>query len=212
MIGLWRPWTGATRKEGNPVTWLSNCRTLELAVLVADKLGLDEHERRHIESAARFHDVGKVAIPDEILDKPGPLTNDEWAVVRTHTIRGQELLDKAGGIPSGVGSIVRASHERWDGGGYPDGLSGPSIPLAARIVSCCDAFNAMTTRRSYRLPMSQEVALRELVDNAGTQFDPHVVKTLIAVMRSSVRSRGGDRRFDRAGAGTSADERLRVHR
>ena len=81
---------------------------------------------------------------------------------------------------------MRASHERWDGTGYPDGLSGPSIPLAARIVSCCDAFNAMTTTRSYRLPMSQEVALRELVDNAGTQFDPYVVRALIAVRHRSV--------------------------
>jgi hypothetical protein len=185
---------------------------VELSLLVADKLHLDAHERRRVEFAALLHDVGKIAIPDEIINKPGPLTDEEWAVMRTHTVRGQELLDQVGGVLGEVGVIVRASHERWDGGGYPDGLSGPSIPLAARIVSCCDAFNAMTTKRSYRLPMSQEVALRELVDNAGTQFDPHVVKTLIAVMRSSVRSRGGDRRFDRAGAGTSADERLRVHR
>ena len=185
---------------------------VELSVLVADRLKLDAHERRHVEFAALLHDVGKIAIPDEIINKPGPLTDEEWVVMRTHTVRGQELLDKVGGVLREVGVIVRASHERWDGGGYPDGLSGPSIPLAARIVSCCDAFNAMTTKRSYRLPMSQEVALRELVDNAGTQFDPHVVKTLIAVMRSSVRSRDGDRRFDRAGAGTPADERLRVHR
>ena len=96
------------------------------------------------------------------------------------------MLAKVGGVFGEVGEIVRASHERWDGHGYPDRLSGPSIPLAARIVSCCDAFNAMTTERSYRLPMSQEVALRELVDNAGTQFDPHVVKTLISVIHRSV--------------------------
>ena len=102
--------------------------------------------------------------------------------MRTHTVRGQELLDQVGGVLGDVGQIVRASHERWDGTGYPDRLSGPAIPLAARIVSCCDAFNAMTTKRSYRHAMSEEVALRELVDNAGTQFDPHVVKTLIAAL------------------------------
>ena len=159
---------------------------VELSVRVADKMGLNAQERRRVEFAALLHDVGKIAIPNEIINKPGALTDEEWDVMRTHTIRGQELLDKVGGVLGEVGEIVRASHERWDGGGYPDGLSGPSIPLAARIVSCCDAFNAMTTKRSYRLPMSQEVALRELVDNAGTQFDPHVVKTVIAVIHRSV--------------------------
>ncbi len=184
---------------------------VELSLLVADTLHLDASERRRVEFAALLHDVGKIAIPDEIINKPGPLTDEEWVVMRTHTIRGQELLDKVGGVLREVGEIVRASHERWDGGGYPDGLSGPSIPLAARIVSCCDAFNAMTTKRSYRLPMSQEVALRELVDNAGTQFDPHVVKTLIAALRGSIRSRNGNGGPDRAGIGPAADERLRVH-
>ena len=159
---------------------------VELSVRVADKMGLDAHERRRVEFAALLHDVGKIRISNEIINKPGALTDEEWEVMRTHTIRGQELLDKVGGVLGEVGAIVRASHERWDGTGYPDRLSGPSIPLAARIVSCCDAFNAMTTERSYRLPMSQEVALRELVDNAGTQFDPHVVKTLIAVIHRSV--------------------------
>ena len=180
---------------------------VELSVRVADKLGVDAHDRRRVEFAALLHDVGKIAIPKEIINKPGPLNDEEWDLMRTHTIRGQELLDKVGGFLGEVGEIVRASHERWDGTGYPDQLSGPSIPLAARIVSCCDAFNAMTTERSYRMPMSQEVALRELVDNAGTQFDPHVVKTLIAVIRRStlpalptLRSADGDRRPDRAGA------------
>ncbi len=183
---------------------------VELSVLVADRLGLDAHDRRRVEFAALLHDVGKIAIPKEIINKPGSLNDEEWDVMRTHTIRGQELLDKVGGVLHEVGQIVRASHERWDGTGYPDGLSGPSIPLAARIVSCCDAFNAMTTKRSYRMPMSQEVALRELVDNAGTQFDPHVVKSLIAVIRTrglsslpALRSPDGDRRLDRAGARSS---------
>ena len=159
---------------------------VELSVLVADKLELDEHERRRVELAALLHDVGHMAIPSEILNKPGPLTDEEWELMRTHTVRGQVLLEKAGGGLCEIGTIVRASHEHWDGSGYPDGLSGPAIPLAARIVSCCDALSAMTTERPYRLPMSQEVALRELVDSAGTQFDPHIVKTLVAVVRQSV--------------------------
>jgi putative nucleotidyltransferase with HDIG domain len=159
---------------------------VELSVQVADKMRLSAHERRRVEFAALLHDVGKIRIPNEIINKPGALTDEEWDVMRTHTIRGQEMLDKVGGVLGEVGEIVRASHERWDGTGYPDGLSGPSIPLAARIVACCDAFNAMTTQRAYRMPMSQEVALRELVDNAGTQFDPHVVKMLIAVIHRSV--------------------------
>ena len=159
---------------------------VELSVLVADRLGLDVHERRQVKLAALFRDIGNIAIPDGIISKPESLTDEEWTVIQTHTIRGQELLDKAGGVSSEAGQIVRASHERWDGLGYPDGLSGPSIPLAARIVSCCDALSAMMAERPYRLPMPQEVALRELVDNAGTQFDPHVVKTLIAVVRRSI--------------------------
>jgi HD-GYP domain-containing protein (c-di-GMP phosphodiesterase class II) len=180
---------------------------IELALPVADRLGVDADERLQVELAAFFHDVGKLAIPAQIIDKQGALTDEEWQLVRTHPVRGQVLLNKAGGVLSDVGKVVRASHERWDGGGYPDGLSGPSIPLAARIISCCDAFHAMITERPYRLPMSQEVALRELVDHAGTQFDPHVVKTLIAVVRRgrfdalpSLRSLDGDRRPDRAGS------------
>ena len=187
----------------------SRC-VVELSTLVADKLGLDVRERRRVEFAARLHDVGKSALPREIVDKPGPLTDEEWGVMRTHTIRGEELLEKIGGVPSDVGPIVRASHERWDGTGYPDGLSGPSIPLAARIVSCCTAFDAMTTEHPYRSRMHQETALRELVDHAGWQFDPHVVRALISVVRGSVltaslpelRSPNGHRRLDRAGAGS----------
>ena len=158
---------------------------VDLSVLMADRMGLGEHERRLVELAAQLHDVGKLAIPREIVEKPGPLTKEEWAVMRTHPVRGQVLLEKAGGVLREVGVIVRASHERWDGHGYPDGLSGPSIPLAARMVACCDAFNAMTSERPYEPPLSHEAALRELVDNAGGQFDPHVVQALIAVKREA---------------------------
>lgn len=183
---------------------------IALSVLVAERLGLDAHERRQVELVALFRNIGNITLAPGILDKPGPLSDREVCTMQAHTIRGQELLEKAGGVDPEVGRMVRASHERWDGLGYPDGLSGPSIPLAARIVACCDAFWAMTSERPYRPAMAREAALRELVDNAGTQFDPHVVKTLIAVVRRSIitllpelRSTNGDGRPDRAGARAS---------
>jgi putative nucleotidyltransferase with HDIG domain len=154
---------------------------VELTVAVADKLGVDDETRRAAEFGALLHDVGKVAIPNEIINKPGPLDDDEWAIMKTHTIEGQRMLERVGGMLANVGVVVRASHERYDGGGYPDGLSGDAIPLAARIVSACDAFNAMTTDRSYRKAMSTEVAIAELRNHAGTQFDPLVVEALVAL-------------------------------
>ena len=134
------------------------------------------------EFAALLHGVGKIAVPKEIVNKPGKLDDREWAIIRTHTLEGQKMLERVGGFMSEVGEIVRASHERWDGGGYPDGLRGGAIPLEARIVSCCDAFNAMTTTRSYRRAMPVSAALAELIDNAGTQFDPRVVDALVQVV------------------------------
>ena len=97
-----------------------------------------------------LHDVGKIAIPNEILNKPGTLEPEEFEVMKTHTIEGQFLLDRVGGLLGRVGQIVRSCHERWDGGGYPDGLAGENIPFASRIVFCCDAYNAMTSDRVYR--------------------------------------------------------------
>jgi HD-GYP domain-containing protein (c-di-GMP phosphodiesterase class II) len=152
-----------------------------LSVQVAEQLGVDEDVRRTTELGALLHDIGKIVIPDSIINKPGPLDDDEWALMRTHTIEGQRMLDRVGGLLADVGVVVRASHERWDGRGYPDGLAGDAIPLAARIVSACDAFNAMTTDRSYRRALPLDVATKELADNAGTQFDPAVVDALLAV-------------------------------
>jgi len=152
-----------------------------LALEVGRRLGLDPGERRNLEFAAMLHDVGKVAIPKDIINKPGRLDASEWQVMRTHTIEGERMLDQVGGFMSQVGRIVRSHHERWDGGGYPDGLAGESIPLEARIVACCDAWNAMTTTRSYRAAMPDEVAARELRAHAGSQFDPVVVATVLQV-------------------------------
>jgi len=152
-----------------------------LSVQVAERMGLDEDTRRAAELGALLHDIGKIAVPDAIINKPGPLDDDEWAIMKTHTVEGQRMLQQVGGLLSTVGVVVRASHERWDGGGYPDGLVGEQIPVAARIISACDAFNAMTTDRSYRKALPLEVALGELRKNSGTQFAPNVVDALIAV-------------------------------
>jgi HD-GYP domain-containing protein (c-di-GMP phosphodiesterase class II) len=123
-------------------------------------------------------------VPKEIINKAGPLTDDEWLVIKTHTIEGQRMLDRVGGLLSEVGRIVRSSHEKWDGTGYPDGLKGDTIPVESAIVSCCDAFNAMTTDRSYRAAMSLDEAVDELRQNAGTQFSPAVVDALIGILNA----------------------------
>jgi putative nucleotidyltransferase with HDIG domain len=157
-----------------------------LSVSVAEEMGLDEDLLRATEMGALLHDIGKIAVPDEIINKPGPLDDDEWAIMKTHTIEGERMLQQVGGLLSSVGLVVRASHERWDGGGYPDGLAGEQIPLPARIVSACDAFNAMTTDRSYRKALPLEVAVSELQKNSGTQFAPDVVEALVAVVTREV--------------------------
>ena len=112
---------------------------------------------------------------------PAHSTRDEWEIVRQHTIQGQRMLDRVGGFMREVGTIVRSHHERWDGSGYPDGLAGDAIPLEARIIGCCDAWNAMTTTRSYREALSDDVAAHELRANSGTQFDPNIVVATLAV-------------------------------
>ena len=155
---------------------------VELSVQVATEMGVSEDVLRETEMGALLHDIGKIAVPDEIINKPGPLNDEEWAIMKTHTVEGERMLQQVGGLLSAVGVVVRASHERWDGGGYPDGLAGERIPVAARIVSACDAFNAMTTDRSYRRALPLEVAIAELEANAGTQFAPEVVAALVAVI------------------------------
>jgi HD-GYP domain-containing protein (c-di-GMP phosphodiesterase class II) len=174
-------------------TGLHSRDVVSLAVAVADRMGVDSRQRRNVEFGALLHDVGKIAVPREILNKPGPLTDAEWLVIRTHTVEGQRMLDRVGGVLSDVGAIVRSSHERWDGGGYPDGLAGEEIPFESCIVSCCDAFNAMTTDRSYRLGRPAEEALGELLENSGTQFRPDVVTAVTKVVEDDLRKRGEQR-------------------
>lgn len=160
-----------------------HCRgVVRLSLNVARALKLDAERCRNVEFGALLHDVGKIAIPNEIINKPGKLDEQEWAIVKMHTIEGQRMLETVGGVMRSVGRIVRSSHERWDGGGYPDGLRGEEIPLESRIVSACDAFDAMTTTRSYRKGMSVDVAVAELTANSGIQFDPAVVSAVLEVL------------------------------
>ena len=156
---------------------------VDLVDAVADELGVDRESRQELGFAAMLHDVGKIAIPKELLRKSSALTASEFEVVKSHTIEGQVLLDRIGGLLGRVGEIVRSCHERWDGRGYPDGLAGEEIPLAARIVFACDAFNAMTTDRPYRKALDRDAALKELEANAGMQFDPRVVAAVVHVVQ-----------------------------
>jgi hypothetical protein len=154
-----------------------------LARRVGERIGLDSRALRDLEFAARLHDVGKIAVPNDILRKPGKLDPHEWDVMRQHTVWGAELLVRVPELAA-VAPAVRFSHERWDGGGYPDGIAGDDIPLASRIVSACDAYHAMTSDRPYRAALGVEAARRELTVNAGSQFDPLVVDAVIQEVAS----------------------------
>jgi HD-GYP domain-containing protein (c-di-GMP phosphodiesterase class II) len=154
---------------------------VDLVLAVCDVLGLDERARRTAEFTALLHDVGKIKIPSEIINKPGPLTPEERIIINTHTIEGEKLLTPIGGLLAEVGEIVRSCHEHYDGNGYPDRLTAEEIPLIARIVSACDAFNAMTTDRSYRKGRTPEAALAEMQANRATQFDPDVVDAIALI-------------------------------
>ena len=151
---------------------------VSLVMGVADTMGLNAPQRRDAEFAALLHDIGKIKVPAEIINKPGKLTDEEWEIMKTHTVEGERLLSQIGGILGNVGRIVRSCHEDWDGTGYPDGLVGENIPLVARIVRACDAFSAMTTDRAYRKARPVEEAIAELRRCSGTDFDPVVVEAL----------------------------------
>ena len=164
----------------------AHCRdVVGLSVAVAERLGLDARAQRDTELVALLHDVGKVRIPKELINKPGVLTREERSLIETHTTIGEEMLSQVGGLLGDVGRVVRSHHERWDGKGYPDSLCGEEIPLIARIVSCCDAFNAMTTDRPYRRALPFEAAVAELEKQSGAQFDPTVVATLVTIIQES---------------------------
>jgi putative nucleotidyltransferase with HDIG domain len=160
-----------------------HCKSVVALTLdLAEHLGLGAERQRNLEFAALLHDVGKIAIPKEIINKPGKLDPEEWTIVKTHTVEGQKMLDRVGGFMRQVGSIVRSHHERWDGGGYPDGLAGKEIPVEARIISCCDTWNAMRTDRPYRKALDYHTAEAELRSTAGTQLDPELVEALLEIV------------------------------
>ena len=150
-----------------------------LAATVARRLGLPPQDVADVEHVALLHDIGKIGVPDSILQKPGKLTRDEWRTMCEHPAIGERIVRSIGSLAHLAGAI-RAEHERWDGAGYPDRLAGEQIPLPSRIILACDALHAMTSDRPYRAAMPLATAVEELETNAGTQFDPDVVKALVA--------------------------------
>jgi GAF domain-containing protein len=158
---------------------------VELARHVGELLELDEAALTELEFAARLHDVGKIQVPDAVLNKPGPLEPHENEVIRCHATWGAETLARIPGLEA-VATVVRFHHERWDGAGYPDGLSGGRIPFGSRIIAVCDAYGAMTADRPYRAAMSAADALDEIRAGAGTQFDPAVVQALVEVLAARI--------------------------
>jgi diguanylate cyclase (GGDEF)-like protein len=154
---------------------------VELTARVGAELALDAEEIARVRTAALLHDIGKVGVPDEILHKPGPLDNREWEIMRQHPVIGERIVRAIPGMGA-IARIVRHEHERWDGGGYPDGLAGEAIPVGARIILACDAYHAMTSDRPYRRAMSHREAVAELTANAGSQFDPNVIEALVGFL------------------------------
>jgi putative nucleotidyltransferase with HDIG domain len=160
-------------------------------MVLASELGVTEEEMFHMERGALLHDIGKVAIPDRILHKAGPLTESEWEEIRKHPVIGHRMCSRIAFL-EGASKIVLHHHERWDGKGYPHGLAGEEIPLGARVFAVVDAFDAMTTNRPYRAAAGYAAALDELRTHAGTQFDPTVVEAFLRVPEAewtAVRSR-----------------------
>jgi putative nucleotidyltransferase with HDIG domain len=188
LVELNRAYRGTALVLGNVIeaddgyTGEHSWGVVRLALDVAAELDLNPGQRRNLEFAALLHDVGKVAIAKDIINKPGRLDPHEWTIIKTHTIEGQRMLDQIGGFMADVGRIVRSHHENVDGTGYPDGLAGETIPVEARIIACCDAFNAMTTTRAYRDAMPVSAAIAEMAAHAGTQFDRDVVAALLRVV------------------------------
>lgn len=155
-----------------------------LALAVGQELEIGPGELTTLGRASELHDIGKIAIPDAVLNKAGPLDEEEWEFMHQHTILGQRIVSAAPSLAS-VGSLIRSSHERWDGKGYPDGLAGEEIPLAARIILVCDAYDAMTSERPHSPIRTPDAALDELRACSGTQFDPVLVRILEHVVRSA---------------------------
>jgi putative nucleotidyltransferase with HDIG domain len=170
---------GDVIEDDDAYTGIHSREVADLALAVALRLELSPVELFNVEYGALLHDVGKLRVPKGILQKQDKLSPEEWKIMREHTVAGEQMLSLVGGSLSAVGRIVRHSHERFDGSGYPDGLTGTDIPIESRIVSACDAWNAMTTSRPYRRALSVEVAAGEIKGCSGTHFDPAIVSALL---------------------------------
>jgi HD-GYP domain-containing protein (c-di-GMP phosphodiesterase class II) len=169
----------ANALEANDEYTSSHARWItDVSLLVGRALDLDREALKRLEFGALFHDIGKIGIPSEILQKPGPLTDAEFAIVKEHPELGEKILAPIDRLAD-VRPIVRACHERWDGLGYPDGKCGDEIPIESRIVLVCDAYHAMVTDRPYRRRLDPEEAVRRLRESAGTQFDPVAVNAFV---------------------------------
>jgi len=154
---------------------------VDLTARVGEALALRGSDIEQIRTAALLHDIGKVGVPDEILHKPGKLDEREWEIMRQHPVIGERILRAIPGFGA-IARMVRHEHERWDGGGYPDGLAGTAIPVGSRIILACDAYHAMTSDRPYRKAMPHSDAMSQLTANAGSQFDPDVVQALVGYL------------------------------
>ena len=168
--------------ERNPGVLDDLNRVARLAVATAEELGLDAEDVERVELAARLHDVGMIAIPDAIMNKPGGLIDAEWTVMRTHPEVGQRILAAAPSLAPAA-RLVRFHHERYDGRGYPDGLKGKDIPIGARIIAVCAAFVAMMRKRPFSDAITVEEALAEIDSCSGSQFDPHVAEVFCGLVR-----------------------------
>lgn len=171
--------TALTARDG--YTGSHSQETLWFVRSICDELRLSENEIEYVSDVALLHDIGKIGIPNEVLHEPGKLDAEQWGIMKQHPEIGERIVATVPGLEE-VARAIRHEHERWDGGGYPDGLKAGEIPLASRIVLVCDAFHAMTSNRPYRKAMSMEEARLELAKNAGTQFDPTVVGALLNVL------------------------------
>jgi HD-GYP domain-containing protein (c-di-GMP phosphodiesterase class II) len=166
----------------DPYTRAHSEDAAELSVVVAREMGLSPEQVAEVEQAALLHDIGKIGVPRALLNKPGPLEQSEWKLIKEHPVIGVRIVASIE-VLSHLAPLIRAGHERWDGQGYPDGLKGEQIPLASRIIFCCDAYETMISDRPYCAAMSARAALEEIETNAGGQFCPYTVRTLVTVLR-----------------------------
>ncbi len=189
--------------EREPAMHDHMCDVGLLATALGRRFGLDSEQLDEVRRAAELHDLGKLAVPDQVLEKSGALSDSEWELMRQHTVIGERILSAAPALRP-VGRLVRSSHERWDGGGYPDGLAGEQIPLGSRIIAVCDAYDAIVSERSYDAVRSPWEALAELRHQAGSPFDPRVVEVLCEHLEGDV-APGPSRRSERASGDARAD-------